>query len=120
MPMGKKPVLFSTILLFLCVNRITEAVTVTVDAGIQYQDLEGWGTSICWWGNIVGKYPQQSRDSIIDLLFDTTNGLGLSIVRYNIGGGDNPSHSHMGIGKLMEGFKATATAQYDWTKDAGQ
>ncbi|HEX2955403.1 MAG TPA: glycoside hydrolase [Chitinispirillaceae bacterium] len=120
MQIGKKSVLFCAIFSLLLANRITEGVTVTVDAKVQYQEFEGWGTSICWWGNIVGKYPQQSRDSIIDLLFDTTNGLGLSIVRYNIGGGDNPSHTHMGTGKLMDGFKASATAQYDWTKDAGQ
>lgn len=120
MQIGKKSVMFCAILSLLFTNRITEAATVTVDAKVQYQEFEGWGTSICWWGNIVGKYPQQPRDSIISLLFDTANGLGLSVVRYNIGGGDNPSHNHMGTGKLMDGFKASATAQYDWTKDAGQ
>jgi len=109
------------LLLFIAVvNSAPEAVTVTVDAKVEYQEFEGWGSSICWWGNIVGKYPDQKRDSIIDLLFDTANGLGLSIVRYNIGGGDNPSHTHMGAGKLMDGFKASETAAYDWTKDAGQ
>ncbi len=119
--MNKKALIACTILLLLLfINKPINAINVTVDAGIQYQEFEGWGTSICWWGNIIGKYPQQSRDSIMDLLFDTTNGLGLSIVRYNIGGGDNPSHTHMGAGKLMDGFKASATAQYDWTKDAGQ
>jgi len=118
--MNKKTVLLFTLISILSINRPSDAVNVTVDASVEYQEFEGWGTSICWWGNIVGKYPQQSRDSIIDLLFDTTDGLGLSIVRYNIGGGDNPSHTHMGAGKLMDGFKASATAQYDWTKDAGQ
>jgi O-glycosyl hydrolase len=118
---GKKAVrFFSVILSLLFANGVTEAVTVTVDAKIQHQEFEGWGTSICWWGNIIGKYPEQTRDSIMDLLFDTTGGLGLSILRYNIGGGDNPSHTHMGTGKMMEGFKAGETAQYDWTKDAGQ
>jgi O-glycosyl hydrolase len=118
--MNKKVVVLCALFSILFVNRPSDAVNVTVDAGIENQEFEGWGTSICWWGNIIGKYPQQSRDSIIDLLFDTTNGLGLSMVRYNIGGGDNPSHTHMGAGKLMDGFKASATAQYDWTKDAGQ
>lgn len=118
--MNKKVVALCALILMLFLNRSSGAVNVTVDANSKYQEFEGWGTSICWWGNIIGKYPQQSRDSIIDLLFDTTNGLGLSIVRYNIGGGDNPSHSHMGAGKMMDGFKASATAQYDWTKDAGQ
>ncbi len=120
MQIGKKSLMFLVVLFLLSFNGITEAVNVTVDAKVQYQEFEGWGTSICWWGNIIGNYPQQLRDSIIDLLFDTTNGLGFSIVRYNIGGGDNPSHRHMGTGKLMDGFKASATAQFDWTKDAGQ
>jgi O-glycosyl hydrolase len=118
--MNKKAIVLCALISILCVNRPSDAVNVTVDASIQHQEFEGWGTSICWWGNIIGKYPQQSRDSIIDMLFDTTNGLGLSIVRYNIGGGDNPSHTHMGAGKLMDGFKASTTATYDWTKDAGQ
>ena len=121
MTQGKKTVLFSAVILtVLLYNGITEAVTVTVDPKVEYQEFEGWGTSICWWGNIIPKYPQRSRDSIMDLLFDTADGLGMTIIRYNIGGGDNPSHNHMGTGKMMEGFKASESAQYDWTKDAGQ
>lgn len=120
MKTGTKSVLICALFTLLNATKSTEAVNVNVDAKVQYQEFEGWGTSICWWGNIVGKYPQQARDSIIGLLFDTANGLGLSVVRYNIGGGDNPSHTHMGVGKLMDGFKASATASYDWTKDAGQ
>jgi O-glycosyl hydrolase len=121
MKIGKKSVLLCSALLWLQLAGGTPAaMTVTVNPLVEHQEFEGWGTSICWWGNIVGKYPNQKRDSIMDLLFDTTDGLGLSIVRYNIGGGDNPSHTHMGTGKMMEGFKTTETAQYDWTRDAEQ
>lgn len=116
----REAVYVCSMLLFLLLFGNAEAVTVTVNPGVRYQEFEGWGTSICWWGNIIGKYPDQARDSIMDLLFDTSNGLGLSIIRYNIGGGDNPSHNHMGVGKMMDGFKAGENAQYDWTKDAGQ
>ncbi len=112
--------LCSALFCLLLANHRAEAVTVRVNPGVEHQEFEGWGTSICWWGNIVGKYPDQKRDSIMDLLFDTADGLGLSMVRYNIGGGDNPSHHHMGTGKMMDGFKASENAQYDWTKDAGQ
>lgn len=110
----------SAILFLLSSGTGTGAVTVNVNPAVEYQEFEGWGTSICWWGNIIGKYPQQARDSIMDLLFDTADGMGLSMIRYNIGGGDNPSHNHMGIGKMMEGFKAGENASYDWTKDAAQ
>ena len=114
----REAVCVCSMLFFLLLFGNAEAVTVAVNPGVRYQEFEGWGTSICWWGNIIGKYPDQARDSIMDLLFDTSNGLGLSIIRYNIGR-DNPSHNHMGVGKMMDGFKAGENAQYDWTKDAG-
>ena len=50
----------------------------------------------------------------------------MNIFRYNIGGGDNPSHldGHMVKGKgkraEMEGFKASADAPYNWNADKGQ
>jgi O-glycosyl hydrolase len=96
------------------------ATAVTVSPNIQYQTLEGWGTSLCWWGNVVGGYSDTARNAIVDLIFNSGSGLGMNIVRYNIGGGENPSHNHMGAGKEMEGFKPTETGAYDWTKDANQ
>jgi O-glycosyl hydrolase len=99
---------------------VSSGEVVNVNPSVEHHVFEGWGTSICWWGNIIGGYPERSRDSIMDLIFDTTDGLGLSIIRYNIGGGDNPSHTHMGTGKMMEGFKISENAAYDWTRDANQ
>ena len=55
------------------------------------------GTVSCMCGarfaNYVGGLPQDQLDSILDLLFDKDKGLGLNIVRYNIGGGLNPELS---------------------------
>ncbi|HEV2327810.1 MAG TPA: hypothetical protein VGY56_03365 [Verrucomicrobiae bacterium] len=50
------------------------------------KDFHGWGTSLCWWANVVGNYP--NRTNYMDLAFNT---LKLNIVRYNIGGGQNPT-----------------------------
>ncbi len=120
-PIGKGAAFLPAIILLLfSLIYDTMGVAVTVNSQVEHQEFEGWGTSICWWGNIIPNYPQRSRDSIMDLLFDTTEGIGLTIIRYNIGGGDNPTHNHMGTGKMMEGFKADRNAAYDWTKDAGQ
>lgn len=46
----------------------THAVMVTVNPRVEHHMFEGWGTSICWWGNIIADYPEQSRDSIMDML----------------------------------------------------
>ncbi|MBQ7295433.1 MAG: hypothetical protein IJW86_04485 [Clostridia bacterium] len=55
--------------------------------------FEGFGTSLCWWANRVGFSEKLTADSA--RLFFSPEGLGLNIMRYNIGGGDNPEHSHI-------------------------
>lgn len=110
--------------MIICLNPGTNVdvfgASVTVSPSIQYQTTDGWGTSICWWGNIVGGYSDTNRNAIADLLFNSSTGLGINIVRYNIGGGDASSHNHMGAGREMEGFKETETGAYDWTNEANQ
>ncbi len=118
----KKPVLrfFGIVLAMTTWGPSWSATSVTVNPEKQYQTLEGWGTSLCWWGNVVGGYSDQNRNAINGLLFAADTGLGLNIVRYNIGGGENPTHSHMQAGKSVPGFKPTEAGNYDWTQDANQ
>ena len=55
--------------------------------------FEGWGTSLCWWANRLGysdTLAQKSADA-----FYGDDGLRMNIMRYNIGGGDDPSHKHI-------------------------
>ena len=62
---------------------------ITTNGGV----FEGWGTSLCWWANRLGysdTLAQQSAD-----LFFSEEGLGMNIMRYNIGGGDDPAHKHI-------------------------
>ncbi|MCM3748587.1 hypothetical protein M3223_14645 [Paenibacillus pasadenensis] len=98
--------------------------TAVVTPSTQYQEWEGWGTSLAWWANRVGG-DVYSRDEYADLLF-SDEGLDLNIVRYNIGGGENPDPESIGLQTPMDlraqipGFKASASAPYDWTKDANQ
>jgi O-glycosyl hydrolase len=95
-------------------------VDVSIDAATTFQVFEGWGTSLCWFGNVVGGFEDENRNAIADRLFDPDEGLGLNVVRYNIGGGDAPGHDHMGAGKEMPGFKGNATSDYDWNADQNQ
>ncbi len=55
-------------------------------AAKEQQAFEGWGTSLCWFANVAGGYPDPLREYLADLLFDVQRGLGLQIARYNIGG----------------------------------
>ena len=80
---------------------------------------------------MVGQWDDDKKiDEVVDLI-TSSDKLNMNIFRYNIGGGDDPSHystpdkpGHMTKGKgvraEMEGFKASEDSEYDWSKDAGQ
>lgn len=80
--------------------------------------FDGWGTSLCWFGNAVGRWPDPERGAVADALF-SEQGLGLTVVRYNIGGGDQPGHRHMPWFRQMEGFQE-ADGSWHWEADPGQ
>ena len=92
---------------------------VKVNTAVRHQTFEGWGTSLCWWANHVGGWSAASRDAVVDAVVDPTAGLGFNIFRYNIGGGENPAHDHMGQWREMPGFQG-ADGTWDWTADASQ
>ncbi|WP_216589978.1 glycoside hydrolase [Streptomyces brasiliscabiei] len=112
------------------------AVTVRIDPSYQQQKFEGWGTSLVWFANATGNYPEPIRRQLVDMLFGE-DGLGLNIARYNIGGGNAPDvrKDYMKAGATMDGFwKAPegTTRQdmewwdpndpdhWNWDADAGQ
>ncbi|GAA3678277.1 hypothetical protein GCM10022267_76390 [Lentzea roselyniae] len=94
-------------------------VTVRVDPSYQQPEFEGWGTSLVWFANITGGYPEPIRRKLVDLLFGQ-DGLRLNIARYNIGGGNAPDvrKDYMKVGATMEGFwkapPGTTRADMDW------
>lgn len=78
-------------------------------------NFDGWGTSLCWWANLVGGFA--NRSAYTYLAFSQ---LKLNIVRYNIGGGENPSLTNtMEIRARMPGFQPSPGV-WDWTADANQ
>jgi galactan endo-1,6-beta-galactosidase len=63
---------------------------VTFDLTQDLGTWEGWGSSLAWWGRAVGG--TQNADYYADLIYSTKEtdglpGIGLNIVRYNVGGG---------------------------------
>ncbi|WP_435164180.1 glycoside hydrolase family 30 protein [Paenibacillus glycanilyticus] len=87
-----------------------------------YDGFEGWGTSLAWWGHIVGQWSDRDKqDEIMDLIFDADKGLGLNIIRYNIGGGENPEiqPNTLRPGGDIPGFQPEKGI-WNWNADEGQ
>ncbi len=111
---------FIAIFFFALVAFRLEAQPVNYTAKIYPKDVlvndfQGWGVSLCWWANVVGGY--SNRDDYAELVF---NGLKLNIVRYNIGGGENPN----GPGTIqyraaVPGFE-TGRGVWNWDVDQNQ
>ncbi len=100
--------------------------TIDPTKGSPFNDgkFEGWGTSLCWFANRIG-YSDVLSQKAADLLFNAETGLGMNIARYNIGGGDDPTHNHITrTDSMMPGFwvldETTGEPVFDGTKDENQ
>lgn len=93
---------------------------MTIDFSDRQPPFLGWGTSLCWWAHGVGGWDDAEIDKVVKLITDPEEGLGMSLFRYNIGGGDEPTHHHFRRWGDVPGFKASADAEYDWSADANQ
>lgn len=63
--------------------------TVWLDPSEPSEPFQGWGTALAWFGHATGGWPEPVRGELADALFGA-DGLGFTIARYNIGGGDSP------------------------------
>lgn len=99
-------------------NAVSE--TIAIDFHDTLQCFDGWGTSLCWWAERIGGWPEEKLNSITALITDPDTGLGLNIFRYNIGGGDHPSHSHMRKGGAIPGYKSGENEAFNWNADPNQ
>lgn len=94
-------------------------VPIYIDPSYQQPEFKGWGTSLVWFANITGGYPDDIRDTLVEMLFGS-EGLNLNIARYNIGGGNAPDvrTDYMKMGATMEGFWQVADgvtqSDMDW------
>jgi O-glycosyl hydrolase len=105
---------------FMMLPTVSSSVTVTIDPSIKYQQFEGWGTSLCWWAVQAGKWSEKNRNALIGAIVDPDTGLGYNCFRYNIGGGDQPGHTHLSEARAVPGFKTSENGSYDWTADQNQ
>lgn len=65
--------------------------TTVIDVNTNYQVMNGFGASACWWSQDVGAW--NNADEIMQALYDSDKGIGLNIYRYNLGAGSkNDTH----------------------------
>ncbi|MFZ3468769.1 RICIN domain-containing protein [Streptomyces sp. 4.24] len=80
------------------------ALTVRLDPSYQHPAFQGWGTALAWFANVTGGWPDARRDALADALYGA-DGLGFTIARYNIGGGDSPETTpYMRAGAAVPGY----------------
>ena len=105
-------------------NRTVYTIDPTQGSPFNGGKFEGWGTSLCWFANRIG-YSDELAQQAAQLLFNAETGLGMNIARYNIGGGDDPTHRHITrTDSMMPGFwtldEETGEHSFDGTKDENQ
>ena len=105
-------------------TRTILAIDPTKGSPFNNGKFEGWGTSLCWWANRIG-YSDVLAQKAADILYNAETGLGMNIARYNIGGGDDPTHRHITrTDSMMPGFwvldEATGEHIFDGTQDENQ
>ena len=103
-------------------NSKTEKITLR-PSDADSRVFEGWGTSLCWWANRLG-YSDVLAQKSADLFFGN-EGLRLNIMRYNIGGGDDPAHDHITrtdseVPGWLKWSEEEGRFVYDYTADHNQ
>lgn len=69
-----------------------ERAAIKISADNEIAVFSGWGTGLYCWGETLGSSEKLSTEAA-QLLYGE-NGLGMDIVRYDLGGGDDPRHDH--------------------------
>ena len=96
-----------------------KTVSIEIRADVRHQTIDHFTASDCWSLQKIGvEWSAQNREKIADLLFSMDNGIGLSMWRFNIGGGINHE-------TIRDPFRTAETfevseGKYDWTRQPGE
>lgn len=111
------------------ITKTTNPVFI-ISPEIEYQKIRGFGASDAWACQFVGaNWPDQKKNRVADLLFSNATdqsgkplGIGLSIWRFNIGGGSSEQGEGSDIKdkwRRAESF-LNKDLSFNWEKQAGQ
>ncbi|CAG8955265.1 hypothetical protein HYFRA_00011247 [Hymenoscyphus fraxineus] len=95
---------------------------ITIDITKKYQTMDGFGFSEAFQrANVIVNLPAQQQREILNLLFNTTSGAGMTILRNGIGSSPDSSSDHMNSIQPKNPGSPAATPNYVWDgKDSGQ
>ncbi len=95
---------FSIPCLLQAAHAQSKDVNITIDTRRVFQTIDNFGASDAWACQFVGNWPQAKKDSIADWLFSldtkadgSPKGIGLSLWRFNLGGGSTQQGDASGI-----------------------
>ncbi|KAI0593103.1 glycoside hydrolase family 30 protein [Biscogniauxia sp. FL1348] len=89
--------------------------TVTVNLDQTYQTIDGFGCSEAFQRAVqMSKLTEDQQQYVLDLLFSTTNGAGLSILRNGIGSSPDMSSDHMVSIQPANPGGPTSEPKYVW------
>lgn len=78
--------------------------TITPNPWYAGDPFQGWGTSLVWFANATGGYPEELREDLYQAVFGE-EGLDLNIARYNVGGGNaSDVEDYLRAGGAVEGW----------------
>ncbi|OME87852.1 hypothetical protein BK120_00530 [Paenibacillus sp. FSL A5-0031] len=101
------------------VSAAPSATEIKLSPDKMKKSWDGWGTSLVWFANATGGWEnEQAKNDLVDALYGK-EGLNYNIARYNIGGGDDPTHNHMREGADVQGF-STEEGHFDINRDEKQ
>lgn len=89
---------------------------LAVDTSVQYQTMTGWGASSAWWSQTVPT-DSAAQQQLASALY-SESGLGLTIYRYNLGGGSAELNEEDGVYYVQErkAYSLFDSSKYDESK----
>ncbi|KAG4442340.1 hypothetical protein IFR05_002191 [Cadophora sp. M221] len=98
------------------------SATITVDVTKKFQTMDGFGFAEAFQrANVIVNLPAQQQREVLDLLFNTTTGAGMTILRIGIGSSPDSSSDHMNSIQPKNPGGPAAAPKYVWDgKDSGQ
>jgi glucosylceramidase len=97
----------------------TGSSTISIDPGVSYQQMDGFGAS---WNDssayvVYEKLTTAQRNAVMQSLFSTTNGIGLSFLRQPMGANDMSAQGNFSYDDMTAGETDVSLANFSIAKD---